>query len=348
MSTLTGHAKITAQAVRELAAEWKNQPLATGLFAASLPEFVVKRDILDVLNQGHWADFGQKHHFMRQFDSQSPFEAYEAAVEWIRSNALKSAQRISARVAAKFPAGIDNSKDKNSVAMRIYFDGAWQPLGNAVHALEDSFAKGHATRGSGSPGPITHVKRYAGAEKEHHEEGDEEWKNESGGFSADGRLAIDAVKALLKVVIHTAQSGKSPESLVGWQLFLDKWLVADSSLSKSKDRVFELINAHYTGVRRGAWNAKTVNMNEAGLAKDLLGENMQTTLAVFERLDDQYNSDADDVAVLYVNLVKKAGGAKQAALASNKALVKRLIKVMDEGWTSDEEAKAITFLKGLK
>ena len=94
MSSLTGHAQITATAVRELASEWRVNPVVAGLSEADLVVATVGRDILDVLIIGHWADFGQKHHFMRQFDQQSPYDAYESAVEWIRTNALQSAREL--------------------------------------------------------------------------------------------------------------------------------------------------------------------------------------------------------------------------------------------------------------
>ena len=149
------------------------------------------------------------------------------------------------------------------------------------------------------------------------------------------------------MVITTAQSSTNPVALIGWQNFRDKWVRADVCLSKSHDHVFELIDRYYTGVRLGAMNIKTLNMNEDCLAKALLAEDSQTTLAVFVRLDEQYNSDADDVAELYVNLVKSQGGPKLATLQANKELIRRLIKVMDEGWTSSGEKKCITFLKTL-
>jgi len=344
MSSPSGHAKLTAAAVRELGQENKFNSLAQGLAAAGLPAAAVTRDILDVLSLGHWTDFGQKHHFMRKFDSQSPYEAYESAVEWIRSNALAAAKMIAERLPR-----IGSSVSVNG---RQVFSGTnWQPLGNAVHALEDSFASGHVERGApagaGSPGPIKHIKRYAGAEKDHHEEGDAAWKDASGGFSMDGRLAIEAVKALLRAVLASAQTGPTPTALAGWQGFREKWLKADASLSKAKDRVFELIDRFSAGVRIGATNLKTLNMDEHGLAKALMFEDGATTLAVFERLDAQYNSDADDVAEIYVNLVQQQGGAKVAALKANKPLVMRLVKVLDEGWTTSGERKCIEFLKKL-
>ncbi len=344
MSSLTGHAKLTAAAVRELRHETAPNFLTQGYAEVALPAATVARDVYDFLNTGHWADFGQKHHFMRKFDSQSPYQAYEAAVEWIRSNALTSAKALAARL----PRGGSSAP----ASIREVFSGInWQPLGNAVHALEDSFAAGHVVRGAsagaGSPGPIEGVKRYAGAEMEGHKEGDDAWEDARGGFSASGRLAIGAVKALLRVVMATAQAGPSPATLAGWQGFREKWLKAGESLSHDKDRVFELIDRYTTSLRHGATNLKTLNMDEEGLAKALLAETPATTLAVFVRLDAQYNSDADDVAEIYVRLVRHQGGAKVAALKANKPLVTRLIKVLHEGWTTGGEKKCIEFLKTL-
>lgn len=345
MSNLSGHRSITATAVRELAREWSGNTLAANLKWAGLPASVVSRDLLDVLILGHWADFGQKHHFMRQFDSQSPFEAYLSAIEWIRSNALQSAQAIADRIATKTPAGGAAFDGK-----MVFANTNWQSLGNAVHALEDSFASGHAVRGQprgDMPGSITHIKRYAGSEKAHHEEGDEAWRDSGGRFTRDGRFAVEAVKSLMRIVIATAQSHSHPGALEGWYDFRHKWLRASKSLSHVHDRVFDLIDRRCTGIRLGATNLKTLSMDEKGLAKDLLSEDINTVLAVFVRLDDQYKSDADDVAQFYVNLAKLHGGTQLAALKSSKPLIRRLIKVMDEGWTSAKEATCIGFLKTL-
>lgn len=91
----------------------------------------------------------------------------------------------------------------------------------------------------------------------------------------------------------------------------------------------------------------TFNMDEEGLAECLaaMGGNVKRVADIFEHLDEKYdNSDADDVAVLYVGHVKKSP-ALAAAVKSDKRLTDLLIKVMDEGWTSDDEKQAIAFLK---
>jgi hypothetical protein len=236
---------------------------------------------------------------------------------------------------------------------------SWQTLGNAVHALQDSFAGGHAERepaiGPDAPGAIKHIKRYSGEEKHGHKEADDAWKtaSASGGFSLDGRIAVNATKNLILVVVASAVSdrGEPPGALVGWERFKDQWLRASPALSRQADLVFELIDRFYSGARIGANNVKTLSMDEDGLATALVkevGTNTRLTRQVFERLDERYNSDADDVAEIYVNQVRKQGGSVLGALRADKELIARLIKVMDEGWTSGGEKDCIKFLPGLR
>jgi hypothetical protein len=91
-------------------------------------------------------------------------------------------------------------------------------------------------------------------------------------------------------------------------VFEQTYLIASSSLSSARDISFDLIDRHYRGVRVGATNVKTLDFDEEGLAKALidLGTNADDVLKVFERPDKHYNSDADDVAELYVNEVPPA------------------------------------------
>jgi len=103
-------------------------------------------------------------------------------------------------------------------------------------------------------------------------------------------------------------------------------------------------------VNRFRWGSLgiTFNMDESGLAKALvaMGTNTGRVMDIFKHLNHNHNSDADDVAVLYVNQIKKAPST-MAALKSNQQLVALLIRIMDEGWTGKEEKKAIEFLKEL-
>lgn len=80
MSKLDGHSIITKQAVLEVGGLCVKNIIASNLKLAGLPTDVIQRDILD-LSGGHWSDYGQKHHFMRRFDGQSPYEAYTESVE---------------------------------------------------------------------------------------------------------------------------------------------------------------------------------------------------------------------------------------------------------------------------
>jgi hypothetical protein len=103
-------------------------------------------------------------------------------------------------------------------------------------------------------------------------------------------------------------------------------------------------------VNRFRWGSLwfTFNMDEAGLAKALaaMGTNTRRVAAIFEHLNKNHNSDADDVAVLYVADVRKVPSIV-TALKADKPLVALLIRIMDEGWTSKEEKEAIEFLRSL-
>lgn len=345
MSTLTGHGKLTKQAVEEVGRE----PRYAAVFSSLAPSFVaanvVARDVLDFIIAGHWADFGQCHHFMRRFDGQSQTEAYAEAVDWIRRNAIDAAQQLARRA---------HTVKGTIVGAQTPFS---QSLGNALHALQDSFAWGHVEREDpqgGTAGAIRKIKLYGGEDKVGHELHDEDWHqpgNDSA-FSPVGRLAIEATKSLLRVVADSAVAsrGGRPPVLVGFEMFRLAWLRPSDRLPSTRDRSFDLIDRYVTSLRMGATNLKTVNMDEEGLADALITEaglDLQLVLDVFVRLDDQYNSDADDVAEIYVNLVRKRGGPLEAALRAKRDLRDKLIKVMDEGWTSGGEADCIRYLQGL-
>jgi len=90
-------------------------------------------------------------------------------------------------------------------------------------------------------------------------------------------------------------------------------------------------------------------VDEDGMAKALATEyrsNASFVHRVFVSLDADYSSDADDVALAYVNYARRDAQLK-ATIASNRALRDFLIKVMSEGWTSGDEQLAINFLKAL-
>jgi len=95
-------------------------------------------------------------------------------------------------------------------------------------------------------------------------------------------------------------------------------------------------------------NFKTVNMEEELLAKAIIDEhplNMDIVYDVFYRLDNHYSSDADDVAALYIRLVKEKRGTEEKALKRDKKLVSLLVKVLNEGYTTDREESLARYLQ---
>ncbi|MEC4677812.1 MAG: hypothetical protein VST69_03555 [Nitrospirota bacterium] len=378
MSKLGGHWKITETAVSEIHLSCVEHPLGRNLQYAELPKVVIFRDLLDVISLGHWGDYGQAHHFMRRFDGQSPKEAYDESIEWIYSNALNAAELLATRIrkhlVLKINTGVSphaavrtdcplssgrfSSTPQNDsgglAVLSPHSGGNWQTLGNAIHALQDSFSKGHVLRETspveGAPGSIAHVKSYGGAEKHGHSEYDEKWADGKGKYSVAGRLAIDATKDLLEIVIETAIGNADPAMLLGWQGFKTKWLKASRRLSEIRNFVIDFVSQFYTGLTFGATNIKTANMNEEGVAQALLVETLSSTQKVFDIfvfLKKEFSSDADDIAGLYVDQVIRKKGLYADALARNRSLVSLLIKIMGQGWTSDPEKKYIVYLKSL-
>jgi len=235
---------------------------------------------------------------------------------------------------------------------------SWQNLGYAIHALQDSFSEGHVVRTKSAslthPGAIEYIKKYGGADKKDHEHFDELWFNaRKANFSTTGRQAINATKDMILMVINTAQvtaRGNSPSALRGWDAFKLQWLAASPKLSTQRDFAVDLIEKYHSGWHIGNYNMLSANMDEAGLAKAIYtqaGSDTNKIYKVFYRLDVHYNSDSDDVAVYYVDMVRKQGGAVEKAISADKKLINLLIKIMDEGYTADNEEKAIKYLKSL-
>lgn len=102
-------------------------------------------------------------------------------------------------------------------------------------------------------------------------------------------------------------------------------------------RFIERFTSFWTGV------------DEAGMARALAMEkraNLSFVQRVFLSLNNDYNTDADDVALEYVRIVQLDSGLSQA-LRGNRALRELLIQLLDEGWTSAEEQGAIRYFRGL-
>lgn len=352
MSTLTGHYRITKQALIELSREHANHPAFRALPATGMHEGAVARDIIDVLCLGHWLNFGQSHHFMKRFDGQSDREAYDEAIEWIRSNAL-----LTVRAAAGMFPKSRGLVGRLVINMIMSEQGIWMPLAYAVHCVEDSFARGHTAREAsnrpGLPGDIVRVKVYQGDDKHNHEEDDEAWsdKKDPSGFSVDGRLAVNAVKDLIfMVLISIIHATDGPLSnLIGFREFREKWLRASLEIGAARDPAIELIERFASSLHTGLGSV-TANMDEKKLAAALYGEvgtNLDLVEKVFDRLSKFHQTDVDDVAEYYVNMIRSQGGAVKGALKARTSLKNLLIKSLDDGWTSSGEKECIDFLKAL-
>ena len=306
-----------------------------GRSTVGVGDMAVQRDINDVFTLGHWSNFAQKHHFMRRFDGQSPREAYDDACEWIRSNALKYA----------------NSVLKNFADL--------QAMGNAAHAVEDSFAGGHATRdahkGPTEPGAITNIKLYAGDDKHGHSDMDKTWGDaDKKTLTLEGRVATNAVKALLKVIFDEVMRAKASKvatlaSLSGWAAFKDKWLAASSRLSVERDGAYDLVDDFYRGVVWGDTNT-AFNFDEEGMANAIyskLGTDTKKVYDAFNRLNEYHTVDADDVAEIYVNTLRNDRSLRvPMAVLGDQRLVGLLVSIMKSGWTSDGEQACIDYLQG--
>jgi hypothetical protein len=92
----------------------------------------------------------------------------------------------------------------------------------------------------------------------------------------------------------------------------------------------------------------TFSMDEEGLARCLaaMGTNTTRVRRVFEYLNTKHNSDADDVAVRYVALVKNSPEITKA-IAVDKSFTNLLITILREGWIDGDEKSAIRWLRGL-
>ena len=169
MSKLTGHWKITSQAVFELKQLGQvgaplNAMALSRLYSQDLATAVIVRDLTDIVNGGHWGDYGQSHHFMRKFNGQSQFEAYQDGVNWIQKNALLASKKLYKVITASKEAA-----EKKQRPEPAFWVGE---LGFACHAMQDSFADGHARRematSNNAPGRITRVLKYAGVDVKNH------------------------------------------------------------------------------------------------------------------------------------------------------------------------------------
>lgn len=203
--------------------------------------------------------------------------------------------------------------------------------------------------------------KYAGTDKANHSRYDRDWEVSGGGivgkYSLKGRLAINATKEIISMVILTAiqhvEKGTPPVSLSGWSTFKNRWLVASPLLSKKRDVVVDMINDYQTfGIQHGNRNILTISMDEVGLAKSILksfGSNTTMVHNVFTRLANKFSSDADDVVMHYIGEIKKqGGGAQRLAIKKDAKLLALFKNILTTGWATEAEKNALYYLTGIR
>jgi len=101
-------------------------------------------------------------------------------------------------------------------------------------------------------------------------------------------------------------------------------------------------------VNQFRWGAlrMTISLDESGLANALvaMAQNMPRIYNIFVRLDEVHNSDVDDVALLYIQRIRRRPDIL-AAVRAHDALRRLLIRSLDEDWTTSAEYAAIAVLE---
>lgn len=94
-----------------------------------------------------------------------------------------------------------------------------------------------------------------------------------------------------------------------------------------------------------------VSTDEEAIANALVDEvgiNMDRVHAILLAMDESFSTDADDVVVLYLRKVLAGGGSVLEALRLNHGCRATMIRLLDDGWTSQEEAALIGKLRALR
>lgn len=179
-----GHQYLSTQAIEAALKTLPSNLLWIRHFLIDTSTPSVYRDMTDIWTLAHWRATTQKHHFMRA-KTHTQEAAYEEAVRWIRENAYRASYNL--RRVWQESLGYFHPSFVN------------EPLGNAFHALQDSFSAGHVTRKkSGDVYVITAIHVYDKTNKEIHSELDKQWQ------SPLGKEAILACRELTKVIVVVA------------------------------------------------------------------------------------------------------------------------------------------------
>ena len=99
----------------------------------------------------------------------------------------------------------------------------------------------------------------------------------------------------------------------------------------------------------GRFTSFWTGVDEEGMARALAAEypsNLDFVARVFRALDQDYNTDSDDIAFEYVSIVRRTP-ALEGALRGHRRLRDLLIRLLDEGLTTSDEQNAIDYVRGL-
>ena len=359
MSKIEGHFEITNSAISRLKRELPVDPFIAGVpaFEARLgrgelahsifgvmnlaatetesPAWgAVYRDLRDVFNLGHWNDAAQKHHFMRRLSGQCSRAAYDESVEWIRTEAE--------RAIVALRANREQRTEEN-----LFRGAASDHMGNALHALQDSFSASHVERvelTAGAPGRIAKVFVYAGHEKVDHNSHDTQW-DRNGSFSDRGAHAMAATFDLLHAVVSTAARGG--DALTDWQKFRRTWLQTDPLLDRHReDRNHALIADHLTSGKKTPPRALTPESRERFVEElfDCLGDDALNLRGLFEEINHAFPRERGPLAALYVRKVRASEAALPSVLARDPELRGVLVRCLARGWTSASDQECIDWL----
>ena len=96
--------------------------------------------------------------------------------------------------------------------------------------------------------------------------------------------------------------------------------------------------------------ANLMSTDERGMADAMFrefGMDVDRAHSVFLALEESYTSDADDVALYYLQHIFVGGGNVLEALRLNQRFRLTLIRILDDGWTSGEEKRMISQLQAM-
>ncbi len=199
-----GHEYISKEAIREALKDLPQKLQWIRHFLEDLNTPTVYRDVEDVFNGNQWSKAGQKNHFMR-YAGQTEQQAYDDACTWIYKNGFTAAQHLR-----------DIWQKKLGYYNPIYVT---EPLGNAMHALQDSFSAAHVKReNKDDTWVIEGIYIYNDANKKKHGDYpghkalDKQWEH-----TPLGDEAIVACRELIKIVINTSLQANDAVVPNRWQ-----------------------------------------------------------------------------------------------------------------------------------